>query len=808
MKFTFRSVYRGVLITFFLGVLFSWVPGVEADTVIRSLSVDRYLKYQSGSNGLTYHNYVISLSGEEVASPSTEWFTYRLVPSPGRGVVFTPQELGEADDSRNFQFTLSESNLGEIPDGDFPARIEVYRHRAGSSGEETELAQSLDILIPPYGKQWSLGAQDFTDGGRYVDAFRIERAPSGDGSYTFFFAGDITRAGTTQEGIGVRISPGPSTPVRFTPVESEEFPFQKRPFTFSVPESQISGSPPVLESTPVRVQVIHYRSGRKDSVVQEFSARLPERNAIWPQGSPSIATSQSSENSEGAIGGVEVRNTEVDGRETYLISGNVLKGSGTAELKLSLHPDPDGTPFPPKELGRVLYEQGKHFSFSVPKDQLFSSVAQPPTMAIPALLKVSREFLSGNPSSGNSSVSETVLQTVSIMLPSIDGVWSQGGQSRERVDFPPLEESHYAFYEDRGTGKVIWGLTFRGSRFSRERGETVYLILERQSDGTKKALCKFEGGARQLSGPSFPGCFLGNPSLLFKQEGVTYGKVDILDPQVSEEYSLFFSSKVDGSDTVSAKRLLPKLRFPLVSVVSIEEEKITGKDRKKRYQLKGTVEEDGQGVLIFSLYKNGSSVSVPYGSVPFKKGTSFQLPTPKASSQFTGLQPGSYLLKVKQLSDPNGDVRSAILKQVIPLKNPIPDESGVSHEGGVSGGDLGVSYTASQQDVLNNGIVPTDCGYNLGKGGRMCTLNDFMRLIKRVIDYIFILMIPIGAIVAAYAGYLILTSGGDTGKVKRAKDAGLSLLKGIGLFMLAWLIIKAIIDALGVSSNFNIFFGS
>ena len=121
----------------------------------------------------------------------------------------------------------------------------------------------------------------------------------------------------------------------------------------------------------------------------------------------------------------------------------------------------------------------------------------------------------------------------------------------------------------------------------------------------------------------------------------------------------------------------------------------------------------------------------------------------------------------------------------------------------------GIVYNNTQQNILDKGIVPHDCGYNLGKDkkGKICGFKDAIALVDRIIQYIFILVIPITAIMFAYAGFIYLTSGGNTEKLKIAKKIMLNVLIGIVVIMAAWLIVKTVVTSLGVKEDAKIFLG-
>lgn len=127
--------------------------------------------------------------------------------------------------------------------------------------------------------------------------------------------------------------------------------------------------------------------------------------------------------------------------------------------------------------------------------------------------------------------------------------------------------------------------------------------------------------------------------------------------------------------------------------------------------------------------------------------------------------------------------------------------SGTTTSNNGSTGSTTTYFNDAQTDVIQNGIVNTDCGYGLSDGGRMCGYSDAIRLIKRIIEYIFVLVLPISAIVFAYAGYLLLTSGGNTEKLKSAKRAMTNVIIGIVVIMAAWLVVKTIATSLGVDDG-------
>ena len=78
-----------------------------------------------------------------------------------------------------------------------------------------------------------------------------------------------------------------------------------------------------------------------------------------------------------------------------------------------------------------------------------------------------------------------------------------------------------------------------------------------------------------------------------------------------------------------------------------------------------------------------------------------------------------------------------------------------------------------------------------------CDFNQFIDLIKGVINFILLkLAIPLGAIMFAYAGFLLVTSGGSTEALTKAKHILWDTFLGLVFVAGAWLIIKAVLMVL------------
>lgn len=106
---------------------------------------------------------------------------------------------------------------------------------------------------------------------------------------------------------------------------------------------------------------------------------------------------------------------------------------------------------------------------------------------------------------------------------------------------------------------------------------------------------------------------------------------------------------------------------------------------------------------------------------------------------------------------------------------------------------LAVAWTWGQQ------LVP--CGQDdLPK----CDFNAALMLLNNLIDFGLLLVPFLAAIALMFAGFMYLTSAGDTGKVGKAHEIFTDTVIGIIVALAAWLIIKTILVGLGVDNAFNL----
>ncbi len=85
-------------------------------------------------------------------------------------------------------------------------------------------------------------------------------------------------------------------------------------------------------------------------------------------------------------------------------------------------------------------------------------------------------------------------------------------------------------------------------------------------------------------------------------------------------------------------------------------------------------------------------------------------------------------------------------------------------------------------------ILP-DCGVD-------CGFPQFVELAGNVIKFLILLSIPVATISFAWAGWLMLTAGGNSGQVEKAKGIFTDVLIGLLFALTAWLIVQLIMSAL------------
>lgn len=92
----------------------------------------------------------------------------------------------------------------------------------------------------------------------------------------------------------------------------------------------------------------------------------------------------------------------------------------------------------------------------------------------------------------------------------------------------------------------------------------------------------------------------------------------------------------------------------------------------------------------------------------------------------------------------------------------------------------------------SGGLVP--CGNSTGPNTDECTFQDLIVLANKVIDFLILnLAAPLAGVVAAIAGVMMFTAGGNEERLTKAKSLLWSAVLGFIIALSAWLVIKAIV---------------
>ncbi len=98
--------------------------------------------------------------------------------------------------------------------------------------------------------------------------------------------------------------------------------------------------------------------------------------------------------------------------------------------------------------------------------------------------------------------------------------------------------------------------------------------------------------------------------------------------------------------------------------------------------------------------------------------------------------------------------------------------------------------------VANAQIVPA-----CPAGG--CGYKELIQLGSNLIKFLVFFASGIAAVMFAYAGFLLVTSAGDEGKVKQAKQIFWHVVVGYIIVLAGWLIVDFVLDNIGVRDEFR-----
>ncbi|MCF7834246.1 MAG: hypothetical protein K9L98_03205 [Candidatus Pacebacteria bacterium] len=109
---------------------------------------------------------------------------------------------------------------------------------------------------------------------------------------------------------------------------------------------------------------------------------------------------------------------------------------------------------------------------------------------------------------------------------------------------------------------------------------------------------------------------------------------------------------------------------------------------------------------------------------------------------------------------------------------------------------------AQSPPPADTGLVVCGTRDDSGNITKKCGFDSFIETINKIMFFaIYNIMLPISALSFAYAGGLILFSGGETAKIQKAKGIFTSVLWGVGWMIGAWLAIYSVVNILGYEGD-------
>lgn len=327
----------------------------------------------------------------------------------------------------------------------------------------------------------------------------------------------------------------------------------------------------------------------------------------------------------------------------------------------------------------------------------------------------------------------------------------------------------------------------------------LHMILRASSTGEKKLLKTYPGGASSF-----------NISALSPEEANGYGSLN-----ADTIYEVFFASDEAGNNLVNygsstnPLKSLGKIPAPTDNAVSVTKAEIkTTTAGKKYFEVSGVVNKKVKDTMINVIVRKATATSGGelIGQIPYSQGSIFTVPSAQTIENLVSLEDGSYNLIFSRTVPPGipEDFQTYSLPVVGAGTGTGTGGGSGNGNSGTGGGGINPYISPDQQKILDEGIVPVDCGSSYtdpttGKlKHKLCGFPQLIELIDRAIKYIFVLMLPIAAIVFAYAGFLFLTSGGNVDRRKAAKRAMTNVIVGIIIILAAFLIVRTILLALGV----------
>ncbi len=164
----------------------------------------------------------------------------------------------------------------------------------------------------------------------------------------------------------------------------------------------------------------------------------------------------------------------------------------------------------------------------------------------------------------------------------------------------------------------------------------------------------------------------------------------------------------------------------------------------------------------------------------------------------------SYVFKIVDAESPNLSYTPAQNFTTTASDEDGGEEDGATTVNPVGGSQYGVGDdTDFNSEEYKQSLVKCN-----GTPTNPCRFSHLADLINRVVKFLIIMILPLSAILFAYAGFLYLTSGGNTETKAKVTKMLTKAVAGIVIVLAAWLIVKTIFWAVGASSDINLLDGA
>ncbi len=116
-----------------------------------------------------------------------------------------------------------------------------------------------------------------------------------------------------------------------------------------------------------------------------------------------------------------------------------------------------------------------------------------------------------------------------------------------------------------------------------------------------------------------------------------------------------------------------------------------------------------------------------------------------------------------------------------------------------------VQMEAEFEEFREIGIVPDDSQTKpLVPCQNDCNYNYFVELISNIINFIFLMVIPLAGLMSVITGIMILTSGGNPSRLQQAKGAFGKFFTGLIIVVIAWLLVATVLRFLGADGAYSL----